>query len=81
MGFFNNESPPIHILAGENVCIQQMRPAHLSSTLASAQSFRIASGPVRTDLNTTRTGIIGSASNDATISRECASTSWSTASP
>ncbi len=50
-------SPAIHILAGEKVCIQVIRPMHRSSTLASRMSRRMASALVITGLNTTVTGI------------------------
>ncbi len=36
--------PPIHILAGENVCIQATRPMHFGAALASRINWRISSG-------------------------------------
>ena len=56
-GLVSEVNPPIHILAGENVCIQAIRPMQFGAALASRQSERIASGVVSTGLNTTFTGI------------------------
>ena len=56
MGFFSSVSPAIHILAGENVCIQVIRPTQASLELASRHSRRMASGVVSTGLKTTFTG-------------------------
>jgi hypothetical protein len=55
-GFCRILSPPIHIFAGENVCIQAMMPAQFGAALASSISSRIDSAEVITDLNTIRTG-------------------------
>ena len=41
-------SPPIHILAGENVCIQAMTPTQAGFALASRNSARIPSASVTT---------------------------------
>ena len=73
-GLRSSESPAIHIFAGEKVCIQVIRPAHPSSAFASRHSVRIASGVVRTGLNTTRTGISDAPSRPAVICRECSAT-------
>ncbi len=62
-GFRRAESPPIHIFAGEKVCIQVTRPMQRSAEFASSQSVRIASGVVRTGRQTTRTGRAGAESS------------------
>ena len=45
----------IHILAGENVCIQATTPMHWSDAVASRQARRIASAVVSTGRQTSRT--------------------------
>src|SRR5512133_3205045 len=66
--------PAIHILAGENVCIQQTRPIQASEVLAALQTARISSGVVTTGLKTTLTGISVEASRFSTIFLECSAT-------
>src|SRR6185295_7184784 len=73
-GFCRAPRPAIHILAGENVCIQVMRPTHASSAFASRHSRRISSGPVSTGLTTTLTGIAGAASRPVTIAAASSAT-------
>ena len=53
-GFCRASRPLIHILAGENVCIQPIRPMHASSEFASSIVRRIASDDVRTGFHTMR---------------------------
>ena len=55
-GFRSAERPPIHIFAGENVCIHRINPAHSGLALASRIVARMASGVVRTGLKTTDSG-------------------------
>ena len=50
-------SPPIHIFAGEKVCIHAIRPTQPSAAFASRHSRRIESALVITGVWTTRTGI------------------------
>jgi hypothetical protein len=59
-------SPPIHIFAGENVCIHAMTPMQRSSARASRHTRRMASAVVRTGLGTSRTGMSGDAARAAT---------------
>ena len=56
-GLRSADRPPIHIFAGEKVCIHRMRPAQFASWLASRQSARISSGVVSSALKTTFSGI------------------------
>jgi hypothetical protein len=49
-------SPAIHILAGENVCIQKTSPAQFGALLASRHAAVTSSGRVTTALHTTRAG-------------------------
>jgi hypothetical protein len=58
-------SPPIHIRAGENVCIQAITPAQPASDPASTSTRRIESGSVSTARARTGTGIIGLRSSAA----------------
>src|SRR5512147_2289489 len=73
-GFFNVVRPAIHILAGENVCIQVIRPMQFFVELASKHNSRITSGVVNTGLKTTFTGTCAEAPNAAAISFECSAT-------
>ena len=59
--------PPIHIFAGLNVCIHATTPTHASSADAARNSRLIASVPVSTGCQTTRTGISGAASSASAI--------------
>ena len=58
-GFWSVFNPAIHILAGENVCIQAISPTQASLALASRHRARICSAVVTTGLKTTRTGMLG----------------------
>ena len=49
-------NPPIHIFAGENVCIHSTTPTHRGSPLASLHTLRISSGPVKTGFITNLIG-------------------------
>ncbi len=73
-GFVSAESPAIHILAGEKVCIQATRPMQFFAEFASRQTSRIASGVVTTGLNTSVTGIAADAERPRAISRACSAT-------
>src|SRR6185503_21362088 len=73
-GFLSRLNPAIHILAGEKVCIQVIRPIQYFVEFASKHNSRIASGVVKTGLNTTCTGTDADAPNAAAISRECSAT-------
>ncbi len=64
-GFCSAVSPAIHILAGENVCIQAMTPTQLGVAVAARQSSWIDSGVVTTGFETTRTGIAADSSSAA----------------
>ena len=80
-GFCSEPRPPIHIFAGENVCIHATTPTQLSAAFASRQTCRIDSGLFTTGLCTTRTGIVASASSEPAISRAWSSTWRSASSP
>ena len=67
-------SPPIHILAGENVCIHRTRPTQSFATFASVRSARISSGVLTTGLNTTRQGTREEQSSAAAIFCEFSAT-------
>ena len=71
-GFPSAWSPPIHIRAGEKVCIQAMRPMHRSVAFASAIAAAMPSADRSTGRATMRTGTAGAASRAATISAEFA---------
>jgi hypothetical protein len=53
-GLRSASNPPIHIFAGEKVCIQATTPMHSSDAVASRHALRIASAVVRTGLQTRR---------------------------
>ncbi len=59
--------PPIHIFAGENVCIHAIRPMHASSALASRHSRLMAAASVSTGCHTTRITTSGAASSASAI--------------
>ena len=67
-GFRSASSPVIHILAGENVCIQAITPMQESSALASSMMRRMASASVSTGFHTTGTVSSGPASRAPAIS-------------
>ena len=54
-GLRSASSPPIHIFAGENVCIHAMTPTQSGDVVASRHAARIASAVVSTGFHTTRT--------------------------
>src|SRR3970040_3014997 len=74
-------NPPIHILAGEKVCIQATIPIQFLLELASKHTFKICEGDFTTSLYTNFTGIIGEASNPFAIICECSATFLSVSSP
>ncbi len=51
------DSPPIHIFAGEKVCIHSTSPAHCGSAEAARHSARMSSAVVSTGLATTGIGM------------------------
>ena len=65
--------PPIHIRAGENVCIHAITPTHSSSALASANTRRMASASVNGSRSTIATGMAGLSLSASASLREC---SW-----
>ena len=67
-------SPPIHILAGEKVCIQATTPMHASDASAAASIRAISSGVVTTGWATIRTGMSADSSRHSAIRRACSST-------
>ena len=67
-------NPPIHILAGEKVCIQAMTPMHASDASAAASIRAISSGVVTTRWATIRTGMSADSSRHSAIRRACSST-------
>ncbi len=73
-GFWSAFSPRIHILDGENVCIQSIRPAQFSSEFASIQSLAISSGVVSSALKTVFSGSFGNSASAPATSRALAAT-------
>ena len=73
--------PGIHILAGENVCIQATTPMQASAAVASRHTRRMASGVVTTGFQTTRTGTSGDASSASATRRDWSATWRSVSSP
>ena len=55
-GFWSTDSPPIHILEGENVCIQTITPAQRLSAFAARITSVISSGVFATGFNTSEQG-------------------------
>ena len=80
-GLRSSLRPLIHILDGENVWHQVMKPMHLAALFASWQSAVISSGVVITGLKTTFTGMAGAALNALAISWECFATALSVSGP
>src|SRR5580693_4206215 len=74
MGLLRVRRPLIHILDGENVWHQVMRPIQLGELWASRQSSDTASGVVSTGLNTALTGISLEPSRPVAISFESTAT-------
>ena len=60
-GLCSDLSPRIHILAGENVCIQAMTPMHSGLAFASPSTRAISSESVTTGSQRTSTGISAAA--------------------
>jgi hypothetical protein len=81
MGLFNWLSPSIHILAGEKVCIQVIRPMHAGEELADIHKPVISSGVVATGLYIILIGISFDALRDFTISWECSATFFNVSGP
>jgi hypothetical protein len=73
--------PEIHILAGENVCIQAITPMQAGSAVASRRTARIVSAVVTTGLDTMRTGMASASSSAHAISTECSPTARRASSP
>ena len=73
-GFCRADRPPIHIFAGENVCIQVMTPTQSSSAFASRHARRMASGVVSTGRPVTWTGIASEPERLATTREDCSAT-------
>ena len=55
-GFCSASRPAIHILAGEKVCIQAIRPTHAGELLASSTRWWIDPESMSTGFQTTSTG-------------------------
>ena len=62
-------SPLIHILEGENVWHQVIRPIHFSALFASWHTAVASAGVLITGLNTTETGMADAASRLRAISK------------
>ena len=80
-GFWSAWSPPIHIRAGENVCIQAITPTHSSEALAARQAAAMLSDDLTIGLKTTRTGIESDLSRALAITPAFAATWPRTSSP
>ena len=80
-GLCKTLSPAIHIFAGENVCIQVIRPMQLAAAFACVQRSRMASGVVSTGLKTTLAGIFCDSASDRAIVCESSATCRSVSSP
>ena len=80
-GLRSASSPPIHILAGENVCIQTMTPAHRGSAVASTIAWRMASEVLRTGFHTMGSGISAAPWSTAATAWDCSATCASVSSP
>ena len=80
-GLRSASRPWIHILAGENVCIQPTRPTHASSALASSTARRIASDEVRTGFHTTSGTTAWALPSSSATCRDCSATWASVSSP
>jgi hypothetical protein len=80
-GLRSASSPLIHILAGENVCIQAITPRHESSAFAAIMVARMPAESVSTGRQTIRAGMLPAAPSSATTSCDCAATCASVSSP
>ena len=80
-GLRRSVNPPIHILAGEKVCIQAMTPTQSGLESASCRTAEMASGVVTTGLATIRTGMSAASSRQRAMWRAFSSTLSSTAAP
>ena len=58
-GFCSASRPPIHIFAGEKVCIQAMTPTHHGALFASSIWRWMEAASSSTGFHTTRTGASG----------------------
>src|ERR1700738_2111648 len=73
-GLLKIDSPPIHILDGEKVCIQRIKPAQLGALLASMQRARISSDLVSVGFQTNLGGSRCDRLSSSTIFCEFAAT-------
>ena len=80
-GLRRSVRPPIHILAGENVCIQAMTPMQDGDASASRSTAAMESAVVTTGLATIRTGTLAAPSRCLAMWRAFCSTCCRTASP
>ena len=80
-GFCSASNPEIHILAGEKVCIQAIKPMQSSSLLASSIIRRMPSAEVRTGFQTTEKPISFAASRASAICRDWFCTWLTTSGP
>ena len=74
-------SPPIHIFAGENVCIQAITPTHDSSALAASSTLRMESGSDCTGKARTRSGSSADSPSAAASVALCSATCASASGP
>src|SRR6476659_10032201 len=75
-GLRSASRPPIHIFAGENVCIQAITPTQESDAVASRHARRMSGAVVSTGFHTIGTEMSPEASSVAAISWDCRAT-WS----
>ena len=80
-GLRRSVSPPIHILAGEKVCIHATTPMHDGLASASCRTAAIASAVVTTGLATILTGTSAASSRQRAMCRAFSSTRSRTVSP
>jgi hypothetical protein len=73
--------PAIHILAGENVCIQTITPMHFGFAEASKQMALMLSGVVSTGFQVALIGTFAAAFKVATTSWDCCATCAKVSSP
>ena len=73
-GLLSALRPPIHIRAGEKVCIHAITPTHSSSALASASTRRMASASVSGSRSTIAIGMAGLSLSASASVRECSCT-------
>ena len=80
-GLRSASSAPIHIFAGENVCIHAMTPTTRSSEVASSMVRRIAAAVVSTGLATTSATMPSCAASASETRRDWVATCSRTSSP